>query len=230
MQFNNPSTRDSVCSEIDRICGSSDSTYPLKDKTARVNAGLDRFITLAMNFDKSWSFDDMNQIDLPIGYADIISGRQDTPFPKDALKVKALFVKDKGGIWHELTEETDPKNAFLMPPGNTGVPTKFKIVANSILLDFIPDYNMEGGLQGYFARGVLKFGFSDTTREPGIPSIFHPWLARYASLPFLIEKGKGSKKDVAVEIAGDEDMIETYMASRNQIRIPVMTPMQEDNR
>jgi hypothetical protein len=55
---------------------------------------------------------------------------------------------------------------------------------------------------------------TDLAVVPGIPEIFHPYLARYASLPFLVEKAKANKNDIAEMIRADEDEITKYYSRR----------------
>lgn len=58
--------------------------------------------------------------------------------------------------------------------------------------------------------------FVKISGSPGIPSIHHLFLARYASLPFLIEKGKDNKNDIATLISQDEKKIEQFFANRDK--------------
>ena len=56
----------------------------------------------------------------------------------------------------------------------------------------------------------------ETSKVPGIPEIHHPYLAKYASLPFLIEKEKTQVGAVANQIQIDEDAIIKFFAGRNK--------------
>lgn len=224
MQFSNSTTEDAIVQEIDRICGTTSTTYTVKAKTARVNQALDRFFTLALQEDGDWQFDDTNQTDLPIGVTNLVSGQQDYSFASELLVVTKVLAKDSNGIWNTLTlldqqESTFPaKNVWELPTGNTGAPLRYDIFANSLLLDPIPDYNSTGGLKVVFKRNASKFVSTDTTKEPGIPSLFHPYLCRYASLPFLIEKELDYAKSVAQQIAIDEEAIKDFFANRNKTK------------
>lgn len=246
MKFSDPLNEDGIVQEIDRICGSDDVSYSINAKTARVNQALDRFFNIALMYDKSWSFDDANKFEadttdelvlrnLPIAVSDLRSGQQDYPFALELLMIHGVFVKDTSGVFHKLEEETDPKNTFLLPSGNGGIPSKFRLIGGSILLDFIPNYNSTAGLKVAFSRNASKFVPEDNDKEPGIPSLFHPWICWVASLPYLISNKLPQKNDIAVLIREKEDptnrsSIPNFMTNRNRTRKSGMKVKQESNK
>lgn len=220
MVFSDTTAEDGLIQEVDRICNSSNTTYSLKAKTARLNIALDRFITLALMYDLDWIFDDVNYTDLPIGTTDIVSGQQDYSFASDVLMVIKVLAKNNAGNWQELVEVDNKqwasRDIWTLPTGNSGSPSKFAVIGNSILLDSIPNYASTAGLKVFFKRNASKFISTDTTKSPGIPSVFHPYLTRYAALPYLIEKKLPWKRDVAEQIRLDEEAIKEWMSSRSQ--------------
>lgn len=233
MQFNTNADQQDLISEITRICGASTTDYPLKDRARRVNMGLDRFIYLALTSDGTWQFDDSNNTtDLPIGTTNLISGQQDYAFASDVLVVDKVLAKDPTGIWTDLEltdlKEIAGKNIF----GTTiaGTPTKYDVFANSVFLDNVPNYNSTSGLKVVFQRGPSYFASTDTTKIPGIPAIFHGFLARFASLPFLIEKGKAHKSDIASQIQLDEIAIKNFYGQRNKGKVKRMRASNESNK
>jgi len=227
MQFSNTTTLDGLIQECERICllgtaGISGSTNQLKNFTARLNQSLDRFFTVALTHDGNWQFDDSNYTDLPIGVANLVSGQQDYSFASDLLSVVKVLAKDSNGNWSELTPVDQSqsganvyaKNIWTLPTGNSGTPSRYDKFANSILLDPIPNYNSTGGLKVNFKRNASKFASTDTTKEAGIPSLFHPYLARVASLPYLMEHNMDNMGNVNALILQDEAMIKEYMSKR----------------
>lgn len=227
MQFNNTTTLDGLIQECERITlkgtgGISNITNSLKDFTARLNQGLDRFFTIALTHDGNWQFDDSNYTDLPIGVANLVSGQQDYSFSSDLLTVVKVLVKDSSANWSELTPVDESqtganvyaKNIWTLPTGNSGTPSRYDKFANSILLDPIPNYNSTGGLKVNFKRNASKFASTDTTKEPGIPSLFHPYIARVACLPYLIEHNMDGLVGLNNQILQDEALIKEYMSKR----------------
>lgn len=68
-------------------------------------------------------------------------------------------------------------------------------------------------------------------QAPGIPTIHHNYLARYASYPYLIENAKFNEADrLAVEIAKDENEILKYFSRRDKDIPNRLIPFVEDDR
>jgi hypothetical protein len=225
MQFLDTTNFDGLINECERIClmgvtGISGDTTQLKNFTARINQALDRFYMIALTHDSQWQFDDTNYSDLPIGVGDLISGQQDYSFSSDVLTVEKVMIKDSSGNWQELDKvdinERGAAKLWTLATGNTGVPTRYDKFANSIFFDPIPNYNSTGGLKVVFKRNGSKFVYTDTTKQPGIPSLFHPYLARVASLPHLIEHNMDSLTSINSLILQDEQNIKDFMGRRNR--------------
>jgi len=233
--FSDTSTEDGIVQEIDRICGTTASIYTLKAKTARVNQGLDRFFYLALLGDGTWQFDDSNQTTLPIGTADLVSGQLDYSFASELLMISKVLIKNSAGNWAELPQVDQSQgsalNIYAPPISNPGgIPTAYDILGNSLLLDPIPNYASTGGLKVVFKRNASKFVSSDTTKVPGIPSLFHNYLCRYAALQWAIEKKLPFKNDLAQLVQVDEAAIQDFLANRNKATPGRITPLYRSSR
>lgn len=232
MQFSNTTTLDGIVQEIDRLCGTDSNTYAVKDKTARVNQALDRFIYLALKNDGVWNFDDLNHTDLPVGTSSLVSGQQDYEFDDEVLAVLKVLAKDSNGTWKELEpvnmNDPDGEKIWTLPTSNSGSPLRYQLFGHSILLDPIPNYASTGGLKVVYKRKADKFESTDTTAEPGIPSPFHPYLCRYAALPYCIEKNLPQAQGIASLVQQDEQAIADYFLVRNRDLKHTMKPKVED--
>jgi len=189
---------------------------------------------LALSNDGQWLFDDLNQTDLPVGVANLVSGQYDYEFADEVLVVQKVLTKDSVGTWTELRpygfEDDELDNLWKLTSGNSGSPVRYQKFAHSILLDPIPNYASTGGLKVVFKRNAPRFASTDTTTDPGIPSIFHVYLARYASLPFLIEKNLPQVNGVASLIQQDEQAIKDYFSVRSKDIRGKLKPVVEDCR
>lgn len=228
MQFN-PGNSTGIVDEINDICNTNNTSYPLTSKTRRVNQGLDRFYKLAYEVDSNWHFDDDGNTSIPSATQDLVSGSMSYFFDSGILQLKGVFVKDSSGVYHELTQNTNRK-PFTVPSNNSGVPTSYILFGANILLDPIPNYNSSDGLKVVFTRRAVQFLSTNTTEEPGIPTIFHSWLAQYAALPFLVEKQLAQKNDMAEIVRQGENDIRRFMAQRNDTVPPRLVPKQENTR
>lgn len=216
MQFNSHATNQDIVSEINDICNSDANSYPIASKTRRVNQALDRFFTLAFSVNKRGSFDDLNQTTAPLESINLVSGTEkyalDT-FTSEViatLRVEILDSNSNGLTLERL--DRDSVQGVSLPQFNSvgGTPQYWDKLGKYIYLYPKPNYNKTSGLSLYIQRNKSAFVTTDTTKVAGIPTIFHPYLCRYASLPYLIEFQKPQKNDVAAQVRLDEEAIIDY--------------------
>ena len=221
MQFNETSTGTGACQEIDDICNSDSNSYPVKSKTRRVNAALDRFFTLAFQADGRWSWDDPNYDTAPIQSINLVSGTQSynlDDFTSEIINIVRIEAKDSSGN-NILLRRLDRKNvvgALTDYATTAGTPYEYDLVGEYIYLYPKPSYSSTNGLTIYIERNKSEFLYTDTTKVLPVPSIFTQYICRMASLPHLIETQKAQKNDVAVQIQQDEEAILDYFSSRNK--------------
>jgi hypothetical protein len=223
MQFNNGTTTQSMVARMNRIAGTTNVTYPLVDKASDSNEALDRYWFLALTADGKWQLDDINNTDLPSARAQINSGQQDYGLSTDMLEVDKVLVKDSAGIWTELTpidirqsrSNIHAQNIIELPSGNSGVPTHYDISGNSLFLDPVPNYTQAASLRVIFKRGANYFISTDTSKQPGIPSIHHPYIVRRAAWTFLNDKNPVKADKLFASIQQEEDAIQEFFSKRN---------------
>lgn len=222
MIFSNSTTEDGVIQEINRICGTTDNTYSLKAKTARVNAALDRYYTLAFEADARWAFDDLNQTSPPLESVNLVSGTQKyaiDAFTSEILNVLRVEALDSTGnkiLLLPLQDNQIPNQALTDFMSTNGTPKWYRKFAKWIYLYPTPNYASVNGLSLYFERPATRMVSTDTTKVPGAASLHHPYLCRLASLPFLIEKKLPQASSVAQQIQVDEEAIGNYFARRDK--------------
>lgn len=219
------------CERITNLGAGGITGQKLKDFTARINQGIDRFYSIAFQYDALWNFDDRTHGDLPIATTNIVSGTRDYLFDADLLMVTQVFAKDSSGVFHEIVPQDDltsPK-AYTVDDGS-GVPTTYELVGNSIILNPSPNYNSTGGLKVTFKRNGDKFAYTDGALTPGIPSLFHGYLARFASFPYLVEKSLKHAGAVKQSIMEDEIAIREFISNRAKPKRAGLRIVQEDNR
>lgn len=320
MKLSNEITQDGIFQEIDRRCKSNLISYPSRDKTARVNAALDRYFHLAFKSDGRWNFDDINQSSPPIEAQSIVSGTNRykmSDFTSKILSVIRIEALDSDGNGLFLIPEmlndigvVYPGNASgqlrgtsantfqeLYVNASSGVPTHYIKYGDFIYLRPNPNYSEADGLLAYFNRPASKFDFNtftvtqatpglftlvahgfsvndtimlqtdgslltglavdtvyyikaldgsdpddkftvaatkggdainttgtqsgvhyllETSKVPGIPETHHPYLARHASYPYLVEKEMKSKNDIKRIIIEDEMAIREHFSRRDK--------------
>lgn len=219
----------SICEEIDSICGSNTVSYALKDKNRRLNSALDDYVLLAVREASGWSIEDTGETDLPIATRALTSGQADYEFPTESLVTEKLEILLSDGVtWKELTptEQLDPN-------AGTGVPTEYKKVGNSFILSPTPNYTVASGIKNHYRRAFnysTLSGTSFTPTSPGIPSVFHTWLARKAALPYLIENQIANKNDIASLVQEGNQLVISYFGRRPKDVQRRMSPARENNK
>lgn len=207
--------------DIDFLLGTSTVTYPVTDKTRNVNRYLDKAAYLIQTADSKWDWEDTNNTDLPIGTTNIVAAQQDYSFDPTFLKVKGVFYTDENGSKTELVYSED-KNYFLeLDSTDTGIPQRFTIIGNSILLDCFPikgtNEDADIKLTVYFARNVHYFETSDTTATAGFNSQFHRYLSLGGAYDYAIAKGKDIANSLRNEMLIMEKELIKFYSGRQQI-------------
>lgn len=219
LYFNDTSTSMGLCQEVDKICGTNSTTYPLPDKARRANLALSCFSGIAMSSDNNWTYDDINNTDLPIGSTALVDEQNDYSLSTEILKVLQVECKDTLGNIYKLkpidrSEYDQPLEEIFK---DSGIPQYYDKVANSIILYPTPNYGLAGGLTVYFQRDAETVASTDTTKIIGIPSIFHEYIALKMSLPFLRDNGKENYVAVRNDIDNYEvNKIPEYYSKRNK--------------
>ena len=194
MQLYNPITKDSIISEVWRICGANENNYTIRDIIARVNSALDRYLHLAFPADARWNFDDINETSPPIDTQSIVSGTNRyklSAFTETLLSLIRLEILDSAGAGLFLIpEKMDDlgkiysgntsgrvggisSNTFqeLYVNASSGTPTHYIKYGDFIYLRPNPDYSETDGLLAYFNRPASKFEFLAATISNASPGV-----------------------------------------------------------
>lgn len=206
--------------------------------TARINRRQDRFVALAFQADGRWAFDDTNYTDFPTAVTNIISGQRDYLFSLDMLEIdKVAILPSSGTTLYQVVdkvadvEDADANSIVENNSTNVGIPYRYDKTASSIILDPTPNYSATSGLRVVYKRGAYYFVSTDTTRQPGFPSVFHEYLSLGASLDYAMDR---TMKDLIATLGPRvqkmEMDIENYFSLRNRDEKQGMTPARECNR
>jgi hypothetical protein len=185
MQFNSHPSNFDIVSDIDFWAGSDSDSYPIAAKTRNANLSYDHVVTLILQADGRWEWDDTNATDLPIATATLTSGQQDYGIDTDHLKILRVAIKDAQGRYYYL----DPLDDRAIGSGelmdrDDGRPTAYKKVGNSIILDRAPTYTATAGIKVYFQRNVSYFTTADEAKTPGFAEPYHRLLSLGAAADY----------------------------------------------
>jgi len=193
MVFSDTTTKKGLVEDTDRLVNTDANSYPLVEKAAVMNTYLDEVVSLILNSDGKWEWDDSNQTDLPIGTTELVDGQPDYNIAGATfLKVMRVELMDINGNYKLLTPITDSdvKNTAMSEFQKTdGMPKFYDKMGDSIILYPTPSSSqvtLAAGLKVYFQRLPSYFSSDDTTKVPGFNPLFHRILSTGAALDYAL--------------------------------------------
>lgn len=186
--------------------GISGNSTLLAQFTNLVNKSFDNVVSYIMQNEGDYTWDDFNYSDFPIATTNLIttlgSEQSDYTLPIAAtsadgstfLRLIKVNVLDTAGNWQTLypISESMVENPLETTFKPAGFPRYYKQLSNSIVLYPAPaasQVTSTAGLKVFFQRDKVDFVASDTTKQPGFPSIYHYLLPLEASETWAAIKG-----------------------------------------
>lgn len=228
MQISDTTNETGIVQDIYFNSGSNSNSFPIADVIRAVNKGLDRVTTLILKADARWQFDDLNKTTLPIATTNIVSAQKDYSFDSSFLEVLKVLVADSNGNFKEIYNidiyDQTVGNYLTNPTSNTGTPARYDVMGGSIILDPVPDYNYTNGLKVYFKRKAEYFTSTDTIKEPGFASHFHPILSLYGQYEYANAKGLANQEKLKRDILEMETDLIAFYSRRLKDYKPTLIP------
>lgn len=233
LKFNDTTARKGLVQKYEREVGfdygdvSGDNDL-LKDFAVDASIAMDDFKEIALKASGIWQDDDSNHTDFPEIYVDIESGQRDYSFVNDGSGNKILelftpYIKQSATateyvplVQADMQTDTSP-NSFNDGLNLTGVPTKYDLTGNTITFDLIPDYDCEDGLKLFITREDSYFVYTDTTKYPGVPGIFHSWFYLHPAESYASIHTLESHKNIKDKLHELKDSIRAYYGKRNKV-------------
>jgi len=200
------------------------TSFPVADFMRAANLKLRDLSFLLWKNSSTWEFDDTNQTDLPIATTTLVTGQRDYAMPSTTLSVERVEVMNSSGDYQVIKQidKSDVKNAPMLEMfENDGMPMYYDIAGESLLLYPTPAtgyVTMAAGLRVYVSRDITPFTLTDTSNEPGIPDMFHPYLSFASAFDYATAKNMGAQRlqMLQIGIAKYERMISDFTARRNR--------------
>lgn len=194
------------------------TSFPDTKLIPEANNAYERVVSLIMQSDGRWQWDDTNNTDLPVATADLADGKQDYTLTVDHLQITRVEVKDQDGNWHKLTP-IDQKDVFdgsltdYMSGG--GLPQQYDKIGSSIFLYPTPDFSQDNSLKLYFKRGPSYFT-TDDTKTPGFNSLYHDLIPLWMAYNYAIANGKKNANLILSQIQLKEDVLKDDYSLRDK--------------
>ena len=175
--------------------------------TNLINRALDEVSGLIMQSDGRWQYDDTNFTDLPIGKTLLADGQQQYQLSTSQLKIIRVEIKGLDGKYYRIDplDQSDIQNMSLTEYLNSASrPLHYDLMGDSIYLYPKPQtgyVTMLEGMKIYYQREPSYFVSTDTTKKPGVASIYHEIVTKIACLNYAIARQLPQKKDLQEQVA-----------------------------
>jgi hypothetical protein len=234
--------------EIEKNCGFdvggiSNNVQRKADFTADINMAVSDTVHEIFDAGGTWQYDDTSHPDYPIIRTDLISGQRDYTFTYDEqgnliLDIYRVVVMGKDGIKREIDPvDIQSRNSNLVNTDSLingvdaqGQPSRYDKTANGILLDLIPDYDAEGGLEIYINRESIAFLTTDGAKTPGFAGTYHEICALIPSYKYARNKSLGNVARLEKDVNEMKAKIKAYYGKRERDIKRRLIPNKENNR
>lgn len=193
------------------------SSFPAASLLVEANNAFERIVSLIIQADGRWQWDDTNNTDIPIATTDIVANQQDYSLSTTHLELTRAEIKDSNGNWNLLNpiDQTDVFNQSLTDFMKTaGLPIYYDKIAASVFLYPKPNYSQAASLKLYFQRGPNYFVLGDTTKTPGFNTLYHELIPLWISYNFALANGKENAQGLYTQIQLKEDALVADYALR----------------
>lgn len=205
MQFSDSTNKNGLIQYCEQLTGLGDGTISgnttlLKQFTVLVNNNYHKMVTMFLQYEDEWDFDDANNTDYPIAYTNLVANQQDYTFPlamgpsgapENILAIKRVELSLDGSNWYkaepfDINERGLPTSASSIAGTFNKNQPYYDVQSNAIFLYPIPDSNVSAGMKIWFKRDITEFVSTDTTKIPGFETTWHPMLGIGAALEYAI--------------------------------------------
>jgi hypothetical protein len=204
----------------------SGNATKLKQFTSFINERSRTVLTLILQAQDEWDYDDKNYTDFPILTTSLVKDQTDYALPlvsDDMLKIKRVEIKYRD-TWakafpidiSEFRRETTSDSAKTI--FGEGSP-RYDFQYGSMFLYPTPTVASANGLKIWINRDISEFSSTDTTKKPGFDAPFHKMLSIGASLDWAIAKNLPNVGTLAQLWADYEDRIIKHYGSKQEDRI-----------
>lgn len=241
MVFSDSTDRDGIIELIEDMTGTQSATtssYTLKTKTRDVNNAYANYFLIGFQAEGRWQLDDTNHTKYPIITTNLVANQLDYSFTVDEqsnqiLDIYRVEILDPNGLAVELSpiDQFDIKGQALTEfMKDEATPIYYDKTANGIILYPASNYNATAGLKIYYNRTPSYFVSTDTTKQPGIPDMFHEYLALRPSYQYCLRKGLSQVNNLKQDMLLMEESIRSYYAQRSKDEVKRMSPAYRSSR
>ena len=219
-------------SEARALTDSDTTSYPAADLLRRINQAYEETVSLILNADGRWQFDDTNFTTFPIATTTLVAAQKDYAFDTAHLEIERVEIKDSGGIWQLLEPIDNSQIGTAVDEAfkTDGLPLYYDKKGKSLILYPGPaegSVTLAAGLKVYFKRTADIFTAAQVTtgtKVPGFVSTYHYILSYKAALPYAMAYKRSRVPLILAEIARMERGLKEHYGRREQDRRKRLEP------
>lgn len=212
-----------IINKVYFLTGTSSSSFPAADMLISVNNAYERVVSLIMQTDGRWEWDDTNQTDLPIATTTVTINQQDYSLAITHLEIYRVEMKYTDGLWRELTP-LDMKDFDGVAQGEfmktAGIPEYYDKLGSSVFLYPPPNFTQSASLKLFFKRPPALYTSAEVTtgtKAPGFNSLYHNLISLWATHDYFIAKGLSNRLPaIQLEIERQEQQLMSDYQTRNK--------------
>lgn len=207
-----------VFNEYGKITGNTNLLYNF---TNLLNRQYDKAVSIIIERDGRWQYDDSSYTTRAVATTGIVSGQDNYTMDASHLKLVLVRIKDESGNWSVLRpfDITDPEAYYYLREQSTAVtgdPHWYEKQGDQMILYPTPDYTQAASLEVTVQRVPNYFSYDDTTQEAGLAPIFHRILSLGASLDYAVANSLAQKNDLAMLYQDERDRMIAFYSMRNR--------------
>lgn len=242
MQYNDTSTKNGLLQDCERWCSVGDAGITgdatLKAQfTASINHWYHQVVTMILQSQDEWDFDDNNYTDYPVLTTPLVAGQRDyvIPITEKVLKIKRVDICYDGTS--NVCYKAEPLDSGEMGLGlgnDTNTDARFSktqpyydVKGNAIWIYPMADatnVTNSGIIRIEWSREVDEFTTSDTTQEPGFDEPFHRMLSLGASYDYLLQRDNPRADRLKQLLNEYEVRLRNYYSSKQTDRHYTLKP------
>jgi hypothetical protein len=218
MQYSDTSLKGGIVQDIDYLINTDSTNYPLADKARNINRRYDEVVSLILQSDGRWKWDDTNNSSQPTGTITLTEGTTAYAIPDTTyLTINRMEVKDVNGNYYKIRpiHEREIRQGLTEFQKTAGRPLYYEKVGGFVNLYPKPSSSaatLTAGLKIYYTRDASYFVAGDTTKVPGFAAPFHRILSIGAALDYAIANELMGKISILQPMLTkmESDMIQFY--------------------
>lgn len=216
MVFSDTTNDDGIVQEARWLVNANATSYTLKDITRNANRWLDKAVSVILEADGRWQFDDTNQSGEAVYSQNLVSGTQSYDILATHLRITRVEIKNSDGNYVRLQpiDQNEVDGTLTDFQSTDGTPMFYDLIGNDIVLYPAPNYASTNGLKYWFQRAGSYFATTDTTKTPGFASIFHRYITLGCALDYALKNNLETRVRFKEEVLEMEQSIQHFYNRR----------------